>query len=79
MKNMFYSYFSQFTAPEYIFTKQYDYASDLFSLGCVVFQLYAGKKLLNNMGNTLTYKQNIEVLHRCIASTRSIPPELQGK
>ena len=65
-----------YVAPEYIFTKQYDYASDIFSLGCVLFQVYAGKKLLNNMNNVLNYKQNIEQLHRCITSTRKLPTEL---
>ena len=66
-----------FIAPEYIFTKQYGYASDMFSLGCLVFQVYAQKKLLTNSNNVLNYKQNIENLHRCMASTRNLPPELQ--
>ena len=29
------------------------------------------------MNNVLNYKQNIENLHRCITSTRNIPPDLQ--
>lgn len=65
-----------YIAPEYIFTKQYGYASDLFSLGCVLFQVYAQKKLITNSNNVLNYKQNIENLHQCLSSTRNIPPEL---
>ena len=66
-----------YMAPEYLFTKQFDYASDMFSLGCLLFEVYSGKKLLNNMNNVLNYKQNVENLQRCLGATRNLPPELQ--
>jgi len=64
-----------YLAPENIFTKRYDYSSDLFSLGCTLYQMYAGSKLFTNLGNVLTYKHNIEQLHRSL-DLHKVPPEL---
>lgn len=68
----------QSLAPEYIYTKQYDYSSDMFSLGCVLFQIYAKQKLFNNQNNILNYKQNIENINNLLQASNSLPYELQG-
>eukprot|EP01102_Stenamoeba_stenopodia_P000755 TRINITY_DN10702_c0_g1_i1.p1 TRINITY_DN10702_c0_g1~~TRINITY_DN10702_c0_g1_i1.p1 ORF type:complete len:812 (+),score=152.43 TRINITY_DN10702_c0_g1_i1:356-2791(+) len=73
----------EYLAPEIIYLKRYGPKSDSFSLGCIIYELYTGKKLLtpypNSMGNesikdVASYKAAIERLHP--VNLTDIPLEL---
>ena len=62
------------TAPEFIFVKRYDYISDMFTLGCTIYETYTGRKLLSCSNNVLTYKHAIESL--AAADYSGLPDDL---
>ena len=51
-----------FLGPEVVFIRRFDYASDIFSLGCLIYLLFAQKPLISAQHNVLSYKQRIEGL-----------------
>ena len=51
-----------YLAPEVVFIRRFDYASDMFSLACLIYALSAGRPLIAAQHNVLTYKQRIETL-----------------
>lgn len=48
-----------YIAPEYIFLNNYDTQSDIFSLGCVIYELFSKRRLLNCDHNISRYKADI--------------------
>ncbi|KAH3757306.1 SCY1 2 [Pelomyxa schiedti] len=78
-----------YAAPETVFLKRSTFSSDLFSLGCMIWELYNIKKvmasptkesesshLMRNYNNLLRYKQNIERVHPL--DVANIPDNLQA-
>jgi SCY1-like protein 2 len=63
-----------YVAPEVVFLRRFDYASDVFALGCIMYAIYAERALLATVGNVLTYKQRVEHLHPL--NLASLPADL---
>lgn len=63
-----------YLACEYIFVRKSGFASDLFSFGCLLFEIYSGHKLIDSVNNVLNYKQSIENMHPI--KTEGIPSDL---
>lgn len=51
-----------YLAPEYIYLKTFDFYSDMFGLGCLMYELYAGHRLLTCENNLSRYKSSISTL-----------------
>eukprot|EP01094_Clydonella_sp_ATCC50884_P013960 TRINITY_DN2427_c0_g1_i3.p1 TRINITY_DN2427_c0_g1~~TRINITY_DN2427_c0_g1_i3.p1 ORF type:complete len:416 (+),score=107.04 TRINITY_DN2427_c0_g1_i3:49-1248(+) len=64
-----------YVAPEFIFVKCYDYISDLFSLGCVIYEACSKTPFQRCENNVLTYKQKMENIAR--TNFAKIPDELK--
>lgn len=52
-----------YVAPECVFLNRFDAAADIFSLGCVVFELFTGAPLLQCRGNAAAYKRQMQQLY----------------
>jgi SCY1-like protein 2 len=65
-----------YAAPEAVFLNRFHSAADMFSLGCVVFELFTGAPMLQCRGNAASYKRQMQQLYPL--SLDKIPTTLQA-
>jgi SCY1-like protein 2 len=66
-----------YIAPEFIIDKVYDYSSDMFSLGCVAYEIYTKQQLIFAENTPSMYRNQFDAL-----ATKSfssvLPPDAVG-